>query len=131
MRKSILPTHHEYKRYSEAFKQSVISEYQDSGCSMYYLKVKYGIRSNSTVSLWIKNSEGHRKEFYLSARKNAVIMSEEKSNDSLEVKNLKRRIKELERELEDAKLLSEAYSMMIKKAEEELKISIRKKHNTK
>jgi hypothetical protein len=37
----------------------------------------------------------------------------------------------LERELEDAKLLAEAYSKMIKKAEEELKIPIRKKHNTK
>lgn len=98
---------------------------------MHYLKVKYGIRSSSTVSLWIKNSKGHKKEFYLSASKNVVKMSEEKLDDSLEVKNLKRRIKELERELEDTKLLSEAYSLMIKKAEEELKIPIRKKHNTK
>jgi len=44
---------------------------------------------------------------------------------------LQKRIKELERQLEDEKLRSEAYARMIEKAEKELKISIRKKTGTK
>lgn len=131
MRENSLPAHHEYHRYSEVIKNSVIREYQGSGCSMQYLQLKYGIRSSSTVFYWIKNCEKNTKESYLSEREKPILMPEEKSDDSPEVQKLKRRIKELERELEDTKLLSEAYSMMIKKAEEELKIPIRKKHNTK
>jgi hypothetical protein len=53
------------------------------------------------------------------------------SEDSQEVQTLKHRIRQLEKELEDAKLRTEAYSLMIKKAEDELKIPIRKKFNTK
>ncbi len=40
---------------------------------------------------------------------------------------MKRKIKELEKALEDAELKAFAYSTMIDVAEEELKISIRKK----
>jgi hypothetical protein len=43
---------------------------------------------------------------------------------------LKKRIKELERLLEDERLKSEAYNRMIELTEKELKISIRKKANT-
>ena len=44
---------------------------------------------------------------------------------------LQKRIRQLERQLEDEKLRTEAYKRIIAKAEQELKISIRKKHNTK
>ena len=44
---------------------------------------------------------------------------------------LRRRVKELERELEAAKLRAEAYSLMIDLAEKELKVAIRKKSDTK
>jgi hypothetical protein len=43
---------------------------------------------------------------------------------------LVKRVKELERLLEDECLKSEAYNRMIELAEKELKISIRKKANT-
>jgi uncharacterized protein YbjQ (UPF0145 family) len=46
-------------------------------------------------------------------------------------KQLEEKIKELERQLEDEKLRSEAYQRMIEKAEKELKVPIRKKPNTK
>ena len=46
-------------------------------------------------------------------------------------KELKERIKKLEKELEDANLRAEAYSTMIDIAEKQLKIKIRKKSNTK
>jgi hypothetical protein len=48
---------------------------------------------------------------------------------STKEKNAK--IRQLEKELEDAKLLAEAYLRMINLAEKELKVSIRKKSNTK
>jgi hypothetical protein len=46
-------------------------------------------------------------------------------------KELEARIKQLERQLEDSQLKEEAYRRMIDIAEKELKISIRKKPNTK
>lgn len=49
------------------------------------------------------------------------------SEDSLDTAKLKQRIKELEKALEYAELKATAYSTMIDVAEEELKISIRKK----
>ncbi len=42
-----------------------------------------------------------------------------------------KRIKELERQLEDEKIRAEGYSKMIDIAEDQLKISIRKKSTTK
>jgi hypothetical protein len=44
---------------------------------------------------------------------------------------LRRRIKQLERELDDEKLRAEAYARLIELAEREQGISIRKKDNTK
>jgi hypothetical protein len=45
--------------------------------------------------------------------------------------DLVKRIKELERQLEDERLRSEGFSKMIDIAEDQLKISIRKKSDTK
>src|SRR5688572_8411669 len=53
---------------------------------------------------------------------------EKKKEESPE--ELKARIKELERQLEDSQIKEEAYRRMIDIAEKELKISIRKKSNT-
>ena len=52
-------------------------------------------------------------------------------DSSIETHQLKRKIKELEKSLEMAELKAYAYSTMIDVAEEQLKISIRKKLNTK
>ena len=59
----------------------------------------------------------------------APVMSKNKttSDDSLDTAKLKQRIKELEKALEYSELKATAYSAMIDVAEEELKISIRKK----
>ena len=54
---------------------------------------------------------------------------EKKIEESTE--ELKARIKQLERQLEDSQIKEEAYRRMIDIAEKELKISIRKKSNTK
>jgi len=44
---------------------------------------------------------------------------------------LQKRIQELEHQLQDEKLRSEAYARIIDKAEKEFKVSIKKKLNTK
>jgi len=61
-----------------------------------------------------------------------IFTSLAKQKDTLtESKELQKRIKELERQLDDEKLRSEAYARMLEKAERELKISVKKKHDTK
>ena len=49
------------------------------------------------------------------------------SSNNDDPKELQKRIAELERQLQDEKLRSEAYQRMIEKAEKELHIQIRKK----
>ncbi len=58
------------------------------------------------------------------------IYSEEVTNKTIEKDSLKS-ITELENELQEAKLLAEAYRNMIDIAEKEFKINIVKKSNTK
>ena len=117
-----------YHTYPEPLKLTVVREYESTNCSRAYLKRKYGLNSTNVIKAWVRK---YGNNDYLSNQKRIMTMPEDRSEDNQEVQALKRRIRQLERELEDAKLLSEAYSLMIKKAEEELKIPIRKKYNTK
>jgi transposase-like protein len=117
----------DYHQYPESLKLAIVREYESTKASKAYLKRKYGISTTNTIKYWLSK---YGNNAYLSIAKNTSVMSS-KTEDSSEVQKLKQRIHQLERELEDAKLLSEAYSLMIKKAEEELKIPIRKKYNTK
>jgi len=112
--------------YPESLKLAVVREYESTNVSKAYLKRKYGVSGITLINYWLKR---YAKNAYLSSK--FKVMAPEPSEDTPEVHKLKQRIRQLERELEDAKLLSEAYSLMIKKAEEELKIPIRKKFNTK
>ena len=57
-----------------------------------------------------------------------------KKSDELspfEQRQLQKRVEELEQQLKEAQMKSIALSMMVDMAEEEFKISIRKKYNTK
>ena len=114
--------------YPESLKIAVVREYESTNVSKAYLKRKYGVSGITLINYWLKR---YGNNAYLSDQQTIPIMPAEQPEDSAEVRKLKQRIRQLERELEDAKLRSEAYSLMIKKAEEELKIHIRKKHNTK
>lgn len=108
-----------YERYDEALKLAVISEYKSGLVSKRALARKYGIKSGYTITLWIRK------------------LAEENSGSSAmdysksEKKDLIKRIKELERQLEDEQIRSLGYSKMIDIAEEQLNISIRKKPGTK
>jgi transposase len=118
----------EYHSYPESLKIAIVREYESTKVSKAYLKRKYGVSGITMITYWLKR---YGNNAYLSDHQKIPIMPADKPEDSAEVQHLKQRIRQLERELEDAKLRSEAHSLMIKKAEEELKIPIRKKFNTK
>jgi transposase-like protein len=119
--------------FDEPFKRKVIEEYLATGCAKEHLLNKYGIKGRSAILRWMRAygiEDIHRREnikFALPPHLSTFPMSK-KSED---VKQLQKRIKELEQQLEDEKLRSEAYSRIIDIAERELKLPIKKKLDAK
>jgi transposase-like protein len=76
------------KRYSTAFKQQVVKEYE-KGTSISTLRTKYGINGNGTVDRWVKEygQQGLRHQLM-------VIQSPEEQD---KVKELKEKIAQLEK----------------------------------
>ena len=105
------------QKFTETFKRQVIAEVLSGRLSKEQARKQYQIRGKSLIINWIR-------KFDLPT---PIYMSEQSLNE----KDLQTKIKRLERELEDAQLKAEEYSKMIDIAERELKISIRKKSNTK
>ena len=77
-------------RYSEAFKKQVVKEYE-AGASAYRLRQKYGVKGGSTITTWVKKygREGSRYE----------LMVIQKPEERERVKQLEKRIQELEKAL--------------------------------
>ena len=121
------------QHYSEVFKRKVCEEYLLTGQSKMSLLKKYDIRMKSGIQKWLRQlgyEDIHQKDGYL----NSLIpsLATKKTNTSAsKTDSLEKRIKELERLLEDEQLRSEAYSRIIDIAEKEFHIPIRKKSNTK
>jgi transposase-like protein len=118
--------------YSEEFKRRVIEEYLSTGVSKMDLLRKYGIKTKSGIQRWMKKfgyTDAHR--FPKIKFTHLIFPIVAKKIDVNNNDELQKRIRQLERQLEDEKLRSEAYVRMIEKAEKELKISIRKKTGTK
>ena len=117
-------------RYSESFKRKVIEEYLETGTPKQRLLDKYGITYRGAFQAWMPALG------YVDIRRlpkpakllAAYTLSKPKEED---IESLRRRVKELQRELEDEKLRVEAYARLIELAEREQGISIRKKDNTK
>jgi transposase len=119
------------QHYDESFKRKVVSEYLSTGCSKTELLVKYGIGSKSAVQNWMSKF-GYTDYPVLTRKFGALTLPTlSKQSKSQNNEELLRKIRELERQLEDEKLRSELYARIIEKAEKELKIPIRKKPNTK
>ena len=75
------------KRYSEAFKQQVVSEYE-SGQSVRALQIKYGITGNGTVGRWVKQY-GHA-----GLRHELIVI--QRPDERKREKRLEKRVRELE-----------------------------------
>jgi len=108
------------KTFSETLKREVIYQVQSGELTQAEANRKYGITGHSTILKWIRKFEESDPHFH-------SIMDYSKSDK----KELIKRIKELERKLEDEQIRSYGYSKMIDIAEEQLKVPIRKKPDTK
>jgi transposase-like protein len=126
----------EVRVYDEPFKRKVIEEYLSGGCTKKSLIDKYHIYSKGAMQTWMRQlgySEKGRESGNITAINNFLLGQGDKPavpvpDDSKEA--LSKRIKELEQRLGDEQLLREMYEKMIKSAEEQFKIDIRKKRNT-
>ena len=110
--------------YSDVLKHRIIQEVQFGLLSKEEARRRYGIRGKSAILKWM------RKFGYVSENELPTLKKQSKEIPD-DPKELKRRIAELEKALEEAKLSSEFYSTMIDIAEKEFKIPIRKKSVTK
>jgi transposase len=109
------------KTYSESLKREVVREVQLGNLTKTEAKKKYDIRGHAEVLKWIRKFEEE------GSHSKIKMMDYNKENKD----GLIKRIKALERQLEDEKIRAEGYSKMIDIAEDQLKISIRKKSTTK
>jgi transposase-like protein len=105
------------RRYSEAFKKQVVREYE-SGASAYQLRQKYGIKGGGTIASWIKKYGlyGSRSE----------LMVIQKPEEQKRVKELEKQVQRLEKALAQTTLDKLMYEAMVKIAEEEYGLELKK-----
>jgi len=118
----------------------IIKEYLRSGVSKDEIWRKYtGKADHGCLIRWMRNL-GYLTSNQQLKPKLAINIDEmgkkplvapEVVRDDFEVHQMKNRIAELEKQLRDAELKAIAFSTMVDIAEQEFKISIRKKFNTK
>ena len=118
--------------YKRSFKKKIIEEYLSTGCTKMFLLRKYNIQFKSAIQTWMRilgYTDPHKQpQRFKFGRLIITSLPEKKKQSETE---LEKRIRELEHQLEDEKLRSEAYARIIEIAEKEYKIPIRKKPNTK
>ena len=105
------------KRYSQAFKQQVVREYE-AGASAPSLAHRYGIGSHTTIKKWVKHygRSGFRTE-------TVVIQTVE---DQVEVKEMKARIAALESALAESVLENRMLAATLTVASTALKLDLKK-----
>lgn len=127
--------------YSHSEKCQIIEDYLSSGCSKREIWEKYTGQQveHGQLLRWMRqlgydSSPIERRTTF--AVSNKIPMQKRENNASssdeeFEILQLKKRISELEIRLKDAEMKAIAFSTMVDIAEEEFKIPIRKKYNTK
>ncbi len=121
------------RKFTEVLKRQVIDYYLLHGCSKREVWEMFigQDEERGRILRWMRQLK------YVTTQTDASsyleIMDNEFNRDISDIKDedYNERIKELTKQLEEAKLKTLAYSKMIEIAEQEFKISIRKKFNTK
>lgn len=124
------------KQYSQEFKKKVCQEYIDTKCSLRSLAIKYNFSNHSLIHEWLRRykfiDEG------IDCQTNSTFKDMKDGHKNAQVIDtdfdkyrLEKRIARLEQQLKEAEMKAEAYATMVELAEKELKISIKKKFNTK
>lgn len=121
--------------YSLEFRHRVCKDHIEDGIKLSELVRKYDLSCHSLIHDWL------RKLGYLPGRNRRTHLTyidlqthsalTKKTNKEKGLSEEQKQIKLLQKELEDARLLAEGYRRIIDIAEQELKIPIRKKPNTK
>lgn len=117
------------KIYPDEFKMKVVHEYMNSDLSQKEIFEKYSIAGTSNITNWMRKF-GFETSFGPFVKRHTTTMSKLDKKTPQELA-LEAKIQELEKALKFEKLRSVALDTMIKVAEEQLKISIRKKLGTK
>lgn len=114
----------------ESERREIIEEYLKGGRTKVEIWRKYTGQSeeHGQINRWMRQL-GYLEKTLPSRPLSLPIMPGNKPQPSVE--DLQKKIKQLEQQLLDSQLKEEAYKRMIDIAEKELKVSIRKKPNTK
>ena len=121
-----------YKHYDDDYRLRMLSEYYDSGMSVYSFAIKHRI-DRGTFLRWTKSYGSEKVSLPLQPESSNDDDMANRNKDSYKDENaqLKKRIRELEKALEFSRLETLARDMMIDKAEEYFDIPIRKKSGAK
>jgi transposase-like protein len=114
--------------YTDDFKLKLVQEYLMTNASFSDIQKKYGIRSKSSISEWVRKFElksPTKEEIELE-----MTMREQNQKTPKE-QELELRIKQLEKDLEKERLRTLALNTMIDIAERDLKIKVRKNSGAK
>jgi len=128
-----------YGHFSEAEKRTIIEDYLQSGLTKRAVWKKYtGQEADHGLILYWMYKYGYtsdyREKSVIFAPKNKTMRPKNQKQESVsdfEVLQLKNRILDLEKQLQESELKSIAWQTMVEIAEQEFNISIKKKFNTK
>lgn len=113
-----------YADYEISFRRWLVSQIDSQTMSMEEARDRFQLSGREYRRIIRKWQENYSEDFHLSL---SFMSSKERADN----KKLEQRIKELEKQLEQAKMKNIALDTMIDVAETELKISIRKKSGSK
>ena len=120
-------------RYSESFKRKVIKEILTGKYSKKEVMILYRLPYMS-ITRWLNKlgqnvilEEGIET---ITLKKSNIVAKKNKITESEQIQELRKQIKQLEKEKADAELKAKLYDKMIDIAEEQFKIPIRKKYVT-
>ena len=110
-----------YRKYSIEFKQKLVKEFESGKQSVHELERLYGV-SNVSIYKWIYK--------YSTFNQKGYRIVEHKQSSTSRVKELEKRIKELESIVGRKQIQIDFLETMIDVAKDELDIDIRKKYST-
>jgi transposase len=118
----------EVNKYTDEFKLKVVQDYLITDATVSEIQEKYGIKSRSCISDWVRkfglNKPTQREIEFQNAMK-------EQSGKTLREQELELEISQLKKELEKERLRTLALNTMIDIAERDLKIKVRKNSGAK
>jgi transposase-like protein len=119
------PAYHSSKQghLSQQEKRSIVRAIEEGRMTIYEARIAYRVNSAVTITKWIKEIKRENAELVAS---NASFMSGKKQNQQPDPDN-KKALAEALKKLEEAELKVKALNTLIDVAEEQFKISIRKK----